>query len=45
MDDLELQELKLRLRKYLELENVSILTGQEQVFILVLLLFEKYLVT
>lgn len=27
MDDLELQELKLRLRKYLELENVSILTG------------------
>lgn len=27
MDDLELQELKLRVRKYLELENVSILTG------------------
>lgn len=27
MDDSKLQELKLRLRKYLELENVSILTG------------------
>lgn len=27
MEDSELQELKLRLRKYLELENVSILTG------------------